>query len=256
VLAPTSVQGGTWSGGFAARRPHPNSASAPTTRPASQPPSLLGRTGAILLLLSLIASAYLMGLAVGSPAWSWLGWISLLPLFLAIRVWAPGTAWLAGGLWGVCLYVFCTTSGEVFPPTIGSLGLLAVVPALYVYLGARLTRWIGFNPLLLGLGWVGVELALKPLGLHQGLLAGPQAHGPLVELVGRLLGYAFVAFLVAFANALLLSIAAEVRLKIGQPRYIPRSDDYRGWLVPQTSLCPSLLVVSRSRPRAPPHVGS
>jgi len=207
----------------------------------------------VMLILSLILSAHFMAVAVGTPGFAWLAWISLLPLFLAIRLLAPLRAMLCGALWGAGLLLFSVLRGDgAIAPTLSSLALLTTVPAAYACLGAWLTRRLGFSPLLLGLGWAGVEIALEPLGLSGGLLAGTLAGGTLMQLVGGLLGYVFVAFLVAFASALLLSIAAEVRLKVGQPRYIPRSDDYRGWLVPQTCCCLPLLAVRPAQPRAPP----
>ena len=206
-----------------------------------------------LLVLSVMVSAYFMSVAVGSVGFAWLAWISLLPLFLAIRLLAPRKALLCGALWGGCILLFSLVRGDgAISPTLRSLVLLTAVPALYAYLGARLTRRLGFSPLLLALGWVGVEITLRPLGLSRGLLAGTQAGGPVMQLIGGLLGYAFVAFLVAFANAWLLSIASDIRLADGQPRYLPRSDDERGWLVPQTSLFLSLLAVRPAQARAPP----
>ena len=38
---------------------------------------------------SLIASAYLMALAIESTSHWWIGWVALLPLFFAIRVLSP-----------------------------------------------------------------------------------------------------------------------------------------------------------------------
>jgi hypothetical protein len=57
-----------------------------------------------------------------------------------------------------------------------------------------LTRQKGFSPLLLGLGWIAVELALQPLGLRYGLLAATQGSGLVVRTMGYLAGYVMVAF--------------------------------------------------------------
>ena len=45
-----------------------------------------------MLVVSLLLSALLMAVAIGSARHPWLGWITLLPLLLAIRVLAPGKA--------------------------------------------------------------------------------------------------------------------------------------------------------------------
>ncbi len=160
---------------------------------------------ATVLVISLVASALLMAMAVSSAAYSWLAWFSLLPLFLAIRVLSPVVAGLAGAIWGVCFYLFSVAfAAHAVSPTLQSFALLTIIPAFYACFGALLTRWVGFNPLLLGIGWVLVEVAIKPLGLQQGLLAGTQSQSPILHWISHLLGYAFVAFLVVCVNASLL----------------------------------------------------
>ena len=59
-----------------------------------------------ILIVSLVASAYLMAYACGPAHRPWLGWYALLPLFVAIRVCRPVTALAAGALWGICLFLF------------------------------------------------------------------------------------------------------------------------------------------------------
>ena len=185
-------------------------------------------SGRMLLAGSLLLSALLIALALNAgPHFRLLPWVGLLPLFVAIRACAPRDALLAGALWGASLFALLSGDGGAVPRTVESFALLAAMPALYAWVCAGLTGRFGFNPLILGLGWVGVECAFQPLGLHNGLLAGTLGDGTFVQVVGGLLGYAFVAFLVAFANALLLSIASDMRLPGGQLRYIPRSDDDR-----------------------------
>lgn len=205
------------------------------------------------LVSSLVASAYVTAFAIGSTGHPWLGWIILPPLFLAIRFLAPRLAMACGALWGLSVFLFsvCVVETSV-PVTALSLGLLAGIPAAYAYLCARVTRGFGFCALLLGFGWIGVELALRPLGLQHGLLGTTQGDGVLVRLVGGLFGSVFVAFVIAFVNASLLSILGEFRLRI------PRLRPVLGLLAPgrvlsldSTSFLPLLLAQS-GRPRAPP----
>jgi len=159
---------------------------------------------------ALFVSAYLMAIAIASPSYWWLGWITLLPLFHAIRVFRPSIAGLCGGFWGASLYVCSALMGN---PSIDTSALsligLSLVPALYATLGASLTRHVGFSPYLLALGWIGVEFALQPLGLSTGLLAATQGDGFAIRIVGSFAGYVLVAFLVAYFNAALLSALAE-----------------------------------------------
>jgi len=152
-----------------------------------------------------------MSLAIASPSFWWLGWLTLLPLLLAIRLLSPARAALAGSFWGLCFYVISVGgSGAPLAPSPISALLLAAIPGLYAGIGSRITRRVGFSPLLLGLGWVGVELALQPLALHHGLLAGTQGGSMVFRVVGNVAGYALVAFLVAYVSACLLSVLGGV----------------------------------------------
>jgi hypothetical protein len=133
----------------------------------------------IALGVLLVPSALLMAVAIGSDEYSWFAWFGLLPLFLAIRVLSPAVAALAGMLWGGCFYLFLAVGVVTgLSVTSYSFALLAIVLMLYAYFGVILTRWVGFSPILLAMGWFLVEIALTPLGLNQGLLAGTQGTTP------------------------------------------------------------------------------
>ena len=208
------------------------------------------------LALSLVASALLVALSIASPECAWLRWFAfggLLPLFVAIRVLRPGRAMFAGALWGLALYVFCVAVFDTGISTgFSSIGLLTAIPAIYAFLAANLTRWIGFSPFVLGVSWMGVELAFEPLGLHTGLLAGTQGDGTLINWMGGALGYVLVAFVVALINAALVSAVARVRISNAIPHNAVRSAPSGTRLVPQTYSCFPLLVIPPSQPRAPP----
>ncbi len=205
------------------------------------------------LALSLVASAFLMALSLASPEYPWLGWLTLLPLFFAIRVLRPARAMLSGALWGLSLFLFSVTLFDTgIASSLPSLALMTAVPAIYAYLGARLTRWIGFSPFVLGVSWMGVELALEPLGLHNGLLAATQGDGVLLHWVGGALGYVLAAFIVAFVSAALVSVLSRVRLAIPRPQYLTGPGECPARLVPQTFSCFPLFAIPVSQPRAPP----
>ena len=65
---------------------------------------------AVALFVGLLVSAFLMSVALRSQAGGLLAWFTLIPLFLAIRLLAPGRAFLGGAFWGLCLFLFCTGS--------------------------------------------------------------------------------------------------------------------------------------------------
>jgi apolipoprotein N-acyltransferase len=207
------------------------------------------------LAASMPISAYLMASAAVSPQHALLGFLTLLPLFAAIQALAPLGAALCGALWGASVFVFGAYGlGDplILPPTAVAFVVLSTLPAIYAGGGAWLTRRIGFSPFVLGVGWMVVELALAPLSLHNGLLAGTQGDTALMDYLGRALGYVLVAFLVAYVNAALVAVLGRVRLSV--PRFVPTaaSPDWGRFLISQILGCLSLVVLQPSRPRAPP----
>lgn len=207
----------------------------------------------LALPASLIICAGLMAYAVSSPGHWWLGWMTLLPVFHAIRTQSPLRAAASCGLWGVTLFALGVSIFETaVPPTVASLLALTLVPATYGFLGARLTRRIGFSPYLLALGWMGVELALAPVGLRHGLLAASQGNGLLLGAVGSLTGFVLVAFLVAYVNATLLSALHTVHRAFTQSRVAVRGSSEPKPLVVEEAFHYLIQLISRAQPRAPP----
>jgi len=145
--------------------------------------------------------------------------------------------------------------GTGIPATIRSLVLLTAVPAIYTYLGALLTRHVGFNALILAFGWCGVELALLPLGLRGGLLGGIAGDsGGFLSFLRGLLGYVCMAALIVAVNAIALSMLTQAYAKVcaaprfvrgpaagSRPRFIPRETPI-GWR----------FYGHAAQPRAPP----
>ena len=203
------------------------------------------------LAASLVLSACLTAAALRSRDCSWVAWLSLLPLFWAVRSLRPTAAALCGAFWGAWLYL-CSTAGPA-PPVASTplaLGLLTAVPAIYAGLCSRLTRRIGFNPLMLALGWILVEMALKPLGLDQGLLASTQSDATHVHWIGRLLGYVFVAALVVCANASRLALLGSGRSKSLPQTPLPGLPNSEA--CHPSSVCLRFLALRQAYPRAPP----
>lgn len=176
-----------------------------------------------------------------------------MPLFLAIRFLTPFRAMFCGALWGFCLNAFLISGyGQTTTPLADSFALLIMIPAIYAFAGSQFTRRIGFSPLLLAFGWVGVEFALRPLGLGYGMLATTQENGGILQVVGGPLGYLFVAFLIALINAKLLSFVNDARFKTGKAILLLRSGEPRAWVSSRS--CPGILVFAADsfRPRGPP----
>ena len=224
-----------------------------SSRVAGDAPQVASGVKAFAVAASLVASVIVMALALGSPEYSYLSWLTLLPLFFAIRLCSPLVGAGCGALWGFTLYL-SAVAGLVpgMEPDLASAGLLTVIPGIYAFLGAGLTRWMGFSPFVLGVSWMGVELALEPLGLRNGLLATTQGGTTLMHWVGNALGYVLVAFVVAYVNAALLSALSGVRMAVPRPRPVAASGEHRKRLFPQTCCCFPVLAFRPAQPRAPP----
>ena len=210
-------------------------------------------SGLAALATALVLSGYLMATGLDPSHPQWLKWFSLLPLFFAIRRLSPTRALFAGALWGMSLWIFASTSAfATISPTLPTFVLLTGISAAYSFLGARLTRWIGFSPFVLGVCWIGVELALTPLGLREGLLNPALPDGSVLSWMGQALGFVLVAFLVAYASAASLTVLSRVRISLGWPRRhgsAPKCERLHF-----LDACTNKLryAIIPSRPRAPP----
>jgi apolipoprotein N-acyltransferase len=197
-----------------------------------------------------------MSVAMASPQHWWLGWVTLLPLFSAIR-WLPlSRAYLGGAVWGASLFGFSLLNeGSAINADLPTFLALTTVPAFYAGFGASLTRSIGFSPYLLALGWVGMELTLFPLGLRHGLLATTQDGGVALQVVGSFTGYLIIAFLVAYVNALLFTVLSTVKVGGGGLRRAPASSLSPKSIVPIDVPAYLSYLLRPSHPRAPPVLG-
>ncbi len=205
------------------------------------------------LLLSLMVSAGALAVALGSRDYLYVGWMALLPLFIAIRVVSPGEAFACGALWGSSFFLFSVAAGDTpVPATIQSFALLSTIPAIYAWLGALTTRRFGFSALFLGFGWIGVELALRPLDLSGGLLAGTQEDATFLSSLQSVLGYGFLAFVMAFVNGLLASALTRVRFGVSRSVVAISSGDSNRWLGDLPESIWRSFDIHSSAPRAPP----
>ncbi len=212
-----------------------------------------GRELSPRLAASLVVSAGILAAALASGAHTSLAWLALLPLFRVIQVLRPSSAFVAGGLWGSCLYFWGTGVVDAgIVPSVWSFVLLTVVAAAYTGAGACLTRRVGFSPFLLAVGWMLVEVATTPLGLGLGLLGGTLGDGVFMRVVGGLFGYAIAAFFVAITAASVFAIIIRARVRVWKPcqtlgSTVPHDTVWRRLELPF-----STFQLRPSRPRSPP----
>ncbi len=203
--------------------------------------------------LGLLISAGLSVASCQTAAAPYLAWVVLIPLLLATRVLTPSRAFVAGSFWGTCLFLLSAlSSGALFEPTLGALLRLATIPAAFAWLGSLVTRRSGFSPLMLGLGWVVVELLLQPLGMKNGLLTGMLGHGLVVRTLGYLAGSLVVAFLVVYVSASILEMLTAAMAVPGGSRRTPRVGGVVSKHSPIEIPAFSFQFLQPARARAPP----
>jgi|GEM_PF-1192806 len=207
----------------------------------------------VLQAIVLVAGARLMALAGSADGHVWLGWFALVPLFFAIRWCRPVWAFVCGAIWGGALYTFSAgQSASAAAPAIANFLLLTTSPAVYTCLGALLTRRIGFSPVALAVGWMGVAFALHHAGSHMGLFGAQEGHLGALDWISQALGWIFISFAFALVSAWLVVVLSGVRLCAGDRRTPTSIDDYTLYLAPQTFAGFPLFSVPASHPRAPP----
>ena len=207
----------------------------------------------VALAAALLLGACALAVALALPGAWWLTWVALVPLFVSIRVLPPRRAMLGGAIWGLWVYIFSVmTVDTAVSPTPLSLGLLVGIPSVYAYIATRLTRRIGFVPLLLAYGWIGVEFALTPLGLKSGLLGSAHGGGLVADFVGQALGCVFLGFLLAGATASVLAVLTNVRFSVLRQGFLAFIPDFAGDRPPRATLCGSVVPLREAYPRGPP----
>lgn len=209
------------------------------------------------LLACLVGSAALLAVTTRAEH-PWLAsWFTLLPLLAVIRILSPGKAFASGLLWGGSVFAFLAIFNAArVSLSLESFLLLSLAPAVYALLGACLTRRFGFNPLLLGFGWAGVELSLMPVGLQGGLLtAGHEIiPGTMGHVALNLVGSVCMASFIAVAGGLLVALGShlcqEVIAQAQRQVYGASERKHLVFLVEIPAV--SLLAASPIRPRDPP----
>jgi len=211
------------------------------------------RARAAALIVSLLVAGSATALVAGSSHHAWIAWFALVPLLLSIRILNPIQAMACGALWGASLFASAIWLVDAsISASAGSLLLLTVVPATYALVGAMVTRRVGFNVFFLAYAWIGVEIALRPLAMHDGLLACTTGQESLWHVIASLVGYAWVAFAVAFINGLLVSVLIRIRIRVSRP--LPRTGtrrQFRRFFGRSLERVQMLWVASRQT-RAPP----
>jgi apolipoprotein N-acyltransferase len=212
----------------------------------------------LLLITALVLfGAFFMTMSFRTSHAAWIAWVGVFPLLLVIKSVPPVRAMLFGAVWGASVFALSLlipgTESHI-PHTIPSLTLLTIVPAVYAFAGGLLTRWIGFRPFILALGWFGVELGLVPLGIANGFLSHTQGDLTLMLVIEGSFGFGFLGFLVVFISALVLKIADVIRFRrLGTHLFSIFVQVSEFAILPDFFLSySSEIILQPAKPRAPP----
>ena len=211
----------------------------------------------LLITAQTVFGAFLMTMSFRTSHAAWIAWAGLIPLLIVVKSCSPVYTMLFGSVWGASIYaisyIIPGTESHI-PHTVSSLILLTIVPAVYSCAGGLLTNWIGFNPLVLALGWFGVELGLLPLGIPNGFLSHTQGDLALVQVIDGSFSFGFLGFLVVFISAIVIKIITVIRfhcLGTHLSSISLRGSDFA--ILPSSNLCyPFEIILQPSKPRAPP----
>ena len=157
---------------------------------------LFGGTSALLLLGANLFPGY--GIA---------SFAALIPLLYRVTRADPRRAARLGLYFGLSFFGVSLVDLCLVSPVVG-LCKIACGTALFASFGWVVAwgrrRW-GFNPLIVALLWIGLELAIIKLGFSAGLLAGARAGHPLFHGMAALFGFLSISFLIVLLDSLIIS---------------------------------------------------
>ena len=163
--------------------------------------------------LYLFGSAFLLAKTSFRPAFAPLGCLALLPLFLVIRSFSSVRVAVLSGFWGATYCWMLLAWGPASLELTWSAALaLILLPALFAFATRQVVSRYGCFEIILPFAWVLLNLASHAIGVRAGLLSGSVVADSLFAGIAGFGGWAFLAFLLAAINALLLSVVSELKL--------------------------------------------
>jgi hypothetical protein len=175
-------------------------------------------------------SALLLLLANLFPEFWYFSFFALTPLLFRIIKAMPGESLRLGFLFGISYFSVSVLDSLVITP-VPALIKLASGTALFALfgwvVGVARERW-GFNPSIVALLWVGLEIGLLKLHFVGGLLGSVEPSHSLFGGLIALFGVLAAAAIVALLNSLLVLAIVKI-LTIRNPREKSVKEDQRFW---------------------------
>lgn len=181
-------------------------------------------------------------------------WISITPLLLVIRSLRlkPSTGY--GALWGICFQLFFALLSEKPPGiTLFNVIFISSAAALYTALGVYIVRRFHIGAVALGFGWLAAIPIIRMVGLNFGFFPLTFSADTLILVAVEYLGYSFIAFLIVYLNALLITIAGSIIYKFYRLIKFGIYHSRQLFVQLKNVILASSFISHTIRPRAPPY---
>ncbi|MGB2804193.1 MAG: hypothetical protein WBD64_04770 [Candidatus Zixiibacteriota bacterium] len=176
------------------------------------------------------SSAFLLSVANLFPHWWYFSFFALTPfLFRIIRA-TPGESFRLGLLFGLSFFGASATGWLGISPFVAVVRLLCGTALFALFgwtVGRARQRW-GFNPSLIAVLWVGLEMGLTKLGFASGLVGETGLAHPFLHGLAGLLGLLATSAVIVLLNSLLV-LAIVNTIQAARTGIKTAIEDVRTW---------------------------
>lgn len=177
------------------------------------------------------SSALLLLIVNLFPDYWYVSFFALTPFLFRIIKATPGESLRLGLLFGLSFFTVSVIDSPVNSPLLPSILKLLCGTGLFALFGWTVGwahhRW-GFNPSIVALLWVGLEIGLVKLGLVRGLLGEAEFSHPFFASLVTLFGFLTVSAIIVLLNSLLVLLIVRT-LEVTRPRGKTIQEDERIW---------------------------
>ncbi len=203
------------------------------------------------------SSALLLLLVNLFPDYWYVSFFALTPFLYRIIKATPSEALKLGLLFGLCFFSVSAIDSPARSPLLPSVVKLLSGTALFALFGwtvgwaSRRWRDWGFNPCIVAVLWVGLEVGLVKLGFVGGLLKEMEFSQPFFGGLVALFGFLTVSAIIVLLNSLLVLLVLKT-LAIKRPKGKTVQEDQRRWYLFSTPWVFAEKVYLVPEGRAPP----
>lgn len=175
-------------------------------------------------------SALLLLVANLFPDYWYFSFFALTPFLYRIIKATPGESFRLGLLFGISFFGASATGWPGIPPFVAVVRLLCgtALFALFGWTVGRVRQRWGFNPSMVAVLWIGLELGLARVGLVGGLLGGTTFSHPLLHGLAGLLGLLASSAVIVLLNSLLV-LAIVKTIQAARTGVKTAIEDVRTW---------------------------